>query len=51
MSFDNKSQPGSYEIEKQGNVDILKINCQNYPHLPSIEDNPIGMGYVIDKLI
>ena len=42
MVISNKSQPGDYEIEKQGNIDILKINCQNYPYLPSVEDNIIG---------
>jgi len=51
MAFKRKIQPGSYEIEKQGNIDILKINCQNYPYLPSIEDNAIGMAKVIDNLI
>ena len=51
MSFDNKTQPGSHEIEKQGEIDVLKIYCKNYPHLPSIEDNPIGMAHVIDKLM
>ena len=51
MPFSSKSQPGSYEVEKQGEADILKIYCQNYPHLPSIEDNAIGMSVVMDKLI
>ena len=51
MVISNKSQPGDYEIEKQGNIDILKINCQNYPYLPSVEDNAVGMSVVIDKLI
>ena len=50
MLFNKKVQPGSHEIEKQGNVDVLKIYCQDYPYLPSIEDNAIGMAHVIDKL-
>ena len=51
MLFNKKVQPGSHEIEKQGNADVLKIYCQNYPYLPSIEDNAIGMAHVIDKLV
>src|SRR3989344_7022164 len=51
MLYNNKTQPGSYELEKQGNADILRINCHGYPYLPSIEDNAIGMANVMDKLI
>jgi len=51
MSYTNKSQPGSYEVEKQGSADVLKINCHGYPYLPSIEDNAIGMANVIDRLM
>ena len=50
--FSNQNiQPGGHEIEKQGNTDVLKIYCHNYPYLPSIEDNAVGMTKVIDKLI
>tara|TARA_Y100000034_G_C6900257_1_gene416110 strand:+ start:123 stop:2390 length:2268 start_codon:yes stop_codon:yes gene_type:complete len=51
MPSKQKNQPGGHEIEKQGNIDVLKIYCQNYPYLPSIEDNAIGMTKVMDKLI
>lgn len=51
MTFNKKIQPGSHEIEKQGNIDILKIHCKGYPYLPSLEDNAIGMAKVIDTLI
>src|SRR3989344_5880221 len=51
MPFNKNMQPGSYEVEKQGNIDILKIYCHKYPYLPSIEDNATGMAYAMDKLI
>lgn len=47
----DKTRPGSHEIEKHGDIDILKINCKNYSYLPSIEDSPIGMSQIFDKLI
>src|SRR3989338_11027698 len=30
MPFNKNMQPGSYEVEKQGNIDILKIYCHKY---------------------
>ena len=51
MPYTNKSQPGSYEVEKHGSADVLKVNCHGYPYLPSIEDSAIGMARVIDNLI
>jgi len=40
-----------YEIIKEGDADVLKINCNNCPYSPSLEDSPICMSRTIDKLI
>ncbi|MBL7147801.1 MAG: type II/IV secretion system ATPase subunit [Nanoarchaeota archaeon] len=51
MLFNKKLGPCEYQIIKEGDIDILKINCHGCPYLPSIEDSPICMSRTIDKLI
>lgn len=40
-----------YEIVKEGEEEVMKINVENWPYLPSLEDNPIVMAMTIDKLV
>ena len=39
-----------YEIERSDEDTIIKVNCENCPYSPSIEDNPICMSKTVDKL-
>jgi len=40
-----------YEIIKQGQEEILKIDASKWPYSPSIEDNPVVMSKIIEKLM
>jgi type IV secretory pathway ATPase VirB11/archaellum biosynthesis ATPase len=51
MDFDKKLKPCEHEVIKEGNHDILRINCFGCPHLPTIENSATGMALIIDKLI
>jgi len=51
MDLNKKLKPCEHEVIKEGNNDILRINCVGCPHLPTIENNPTGMALIIDKLI
>ena len=51
MDFNRKLKPCEHEIIKEGNSDVLRINCFGCPHLPTIESSSTGMALVIDKLI
>lgn len=46
----NKIKPGSYELLREGQEDILHINYENYPHVPSIESDPLCMARTIEQL-
>jgi len=41
----------SFETYKEGEDVVLRIDAEECPFFPSIEDNAICMSYVIDKLI
>lgn len=41
----------SYETYKEGEDVVLRIDAEECPFFPSIEDNPICMEVVIDKLV
>ena len=40
-----------YQIVREGEEIILKINCNSCPRSPSVENNPICMAKTIEKLI
>ncbi|MCG2718631.1 MAG: type II/IV secretion system ATPase subunit [Nanoarchaeota archaeon] len=40
-----------YEILREGNENIMRINVEDWPYLPSIEDNALAMALTIDKLV
>ena len=42
---------GMYDIIKEGQDTILRINAHSWSYSPSIEDNPIVMARVIDLLL
>ena len=52
MALFNRNKGGlPYEIVREGEETILKINCENLTTVPSIEDNPSLMAFTIDRLI
>ena len=51
MLFTRKTPPGGYEIEKEGNLDILRINYEGNLRVPSIENDPSCMAFTVDKLV
>ncbi len=48
--FDNK-KPFSYEVIREGDDVILSVNLEDYPHVPSLEDDPVAMSKACDMLI
>lgn len=45
-----KKEVSGYEILKEGSSEILRIDANRWPYLPSVEDNPIVMAIAIDRL-
>ena len=41
----------NYEVIKEGEDRILKINCEDYPKLPSLEDDDYTMSKTFDILV
>jgi type IV secretory pathway ATPase VirB11/archaellum biosynthesis ATPase len=50
MAVKKKVGPGGYTIAREGVEEVMRINYENIPYSPSIEDNPYVMMDVIDKL-
>ena len=40
-----------FEITREGEDTILKVNCENLTTVPSLEDNPSLMAFTIERLI
>ncbi len=40
-----------YEIVREGQEEVLKIDASRWPYSPSIEENPVVMSKVIEKLV
>ncbi len=51
MASDKKIPTGGYEIVKEGDEEVMKINLEEWPYVPSIEDNALVMAMTIDKLV
>ena len=49
MPFKKKSR--EYELVKEAQDNILKVDATSWNYLPSIENNPLVMAYVIDLLV
>lgn len=50
MLFNRKVGLGDFEIIKEGSLDIMRINYDDFSYYPSIEDNSVCMADVVDKL-
>jgi len=48
--FKKKVKPGEHEVLKEGAEEVIHINYENYQRVPSIEDDPLVMSSVIEKL-
>ena len=46
-----QKKPFSYDLVKEGEENILRIDCEAFSSLPSIEDNAIVMSKTIEILI
>lgn len=51
MSLFNKKKLFSYDIIREGEDIILRVDCQDYPTIPSLEDDPQIMSKTIELLI
>lgn len=40
-----------YEIVRQGQEEVLKIDATKWPYSPSIEENPLVMSKIIERLV
>ena len=40
-----------YEIVREGQEEVLKIDASKWPYSPSVEENPVVMSKVIEKLV
>lgn len=49
--FDRHKGGLPYEIIREGEETILKINCEELTTVPSIEDNPSLMAFTMDRLV
>ena len=47
----SRNQKKEYEIIREGQEEILKINASLWPYSPSVEDNLVVMSKVIERLI
>ncbi|HLC58227.1 MAG TPA: ATPase, T2SS/T4P/T4SS family [Candidatus Nanoarchaeia archaeon] len=48
--FKKKIKPGEHEVQKEGPEEVIHINYESYPRIPTIEDDPLVMSSVIEKL-
>ncbi len=42
--------PFSYRIAREGEDTVIVANCEDYPRIPAIEDDPITLSHAIDIL-
>ncbi|MAG91218.1 hypothetical protein CMO83_03975 [Candidatus Woesearchaeota archaeon] len=48
--FGETKKPFSYDILREGEEVILMIDLEQYPHIPSLEDDPVCMSRTVDIL-
>ncbi len=51
MLFDKTKGGLPFELTREGEENILKVNCENLTTVPSLEDNPSLMSFTVDRLI
>jgi len=49
--FDETKKPFAYDILREGEEIILMIDLEQYPHVPSLEDDPVCMSRTCDILV
>lgn len=49
--FGETKKPFSYDILREGEEVILMIDLEQYPHVPSLEDDPVCMSRTCDILV
>ena len=48
--FGETKKPFSYDVLREGEEIILMIDLEEYPHIPSLEDDPVCMSRTVDIL-
>ncbi len=48
--FKKAKKPGEYEIQKEGSDDVLHLNYDSYPRIPSIEEDSVIFSLIIERL-
>ena len=51
MLFGRKVAVGDFEIIKEGSLDVMRVNYDDFSYYPSVEDNSVCMSDIIDKLV
>ena len=51
MPQNRKLPVWGYEILREGNENVIRINVEDWPYMPSIENNALAMALTIDRLI
>ena len=46
--FGETKKPFSYDVLREGEEIILMIDLEEYPHIPSLEDDPVCMSRTVD---
>jgi len=49
--FDKSKNGLPYELVREGEDTILKVNCENLTTVPSLEENPSLMAFTMERLI
>ncbi|MBI2208660.1 type II/IV secretion system ATPase subunit [Candidatus Woesearchaeota archaeon] len=51
MALFDDNKPFSYEVIREGEDVVLSVNLEGYPHVPSLEDDPVVMSKACDMLV
>jgi hypothetical protein len=51
MAVLDAKAPFSYDVIREGEEVILRIDCSTSSYFPSVEENPMVMGKVIEILV
>ncbi|MBI2658487.1 hypothetical protein HYX05_00075 [Candidatus Woesearchaeota archaeon] len=49
--FGETKKPFTYDVIREGEEIILMIDLEQYPHIPSLEDDPVCMSRTVDILV
>ena len=49
--YEEKKKPCDYDLIREGEETIIRVNCENCNRTPSIEDDAVCMSKTMDKLI